>query len=135
MMQNLGNRRSVQKCAQNAGSNVLNAHINYIMYHLIHTYSKLHHTSRTSHITHNWNVYSHRYTYITYHSNESYTLHTTVSVYMNEIKVWMYIYYWQWQSRITSAMVVVVLSFLYKMKFVVLHKMALKLQCTFKCAW
>ena len=24
MMQNLGNRRSVQKCAQNAGSNVLN---------------------------------------------------------------------------------------------------------------
>ena len=28
MMQNLGNRRSVQKCAQNAGSNVLKARIN-----------------------------------------------------------------------------------------------------------
>ena len=66
--------------------------------------------------------------------NGSYTLHTTVSVYMNEIKVWMYIYYWQWQSRITSIMVVV-LSFWYKMKFVVFHKIAIKLQCTFKWAW
>ena len=46
MMQNLGNRRSVQKCAQNAGSNVLNViaeHavqgeiLKYVIYTCTHT--------------------------------------------------------------------------------------------------